>query len=268
MQRLATRAIWRAADEIGLGLSAVVLVSETGSTNSLALDYLKQGWPDGVCVLAVHQTRGRGRRGRTWFSGAGSGLCLSVGLQPSREELRQSSPTLAAALAVVRSLEELAPELPKVQLRWPNDLVFQGRKLCGVLAELQTPAHTGPQLVVGVGLNLAPLPEDVPEDVRQRATSVQELLGRPIDPNLFVARMIFNLALCRARPLETLAEARRRSETLGRRVRVRTPAGLIVGQAIDLGGLGSLIIETSEGRRALHAGELIEPLAHEVADEA
>ncbi len=260
MSALSTRAIWRAADEIGLGLTAVTVMSEVGSTNALALKYLAEGWPDGLCVLAERQSSGRGRRGRSWHSPPGTGLYLSVGVRPPRDELRQSSPTLAAAAAVLRSLDDLLAPGVALQLRWPNDLVFDGRKLCGVLAELQSAPREQPRLVLGIGLNLEPLPDEVPAEIRRRATSVRQVYGAGVDPNQLVARVLYNLSLCRARPRETLRLATERSETLGRRVQVATPAGTIRGRAAEFGSSGSLILETAEGRRELHAGDLIEPL--------
>ena len=145
-----------------------------GSTNDVALE---RASTTGLVVVADEQTSGRGRRGHTWFSPAGSGLYVSVVLAPqtARFDPQRATmlTTIAAGVAVAEGLE--AASGLRVDVKWPNDLFALRRKLAGILAEASVDAG----VVVGYGVNLSAAA--VPGDLRDRATSLESELGRAVD---------------------------------------------------------------------------------------
>jgi BirA family biotin operon repressor/biotin-[acetyl-CoA-carboxylase] ligase len=139
---------------------------QVGSTNTVARELAGAGAPHGTVVTAAEQTAGRGRQGRTWTAPPGSALLYSAVLRPL--EPRHSLLPLAVALAVCETAEALRPEV-ECQVKWPNDVHLEGRKLAGILIEAR------PQdgwAVIGVGLNLAIGEDEFPAELRDRAISL------------------------------------------------------------------------------------------------
>jgi BirA family biotin operon repressor/biotin-[acetyl-CoA-carboxylase] ligase len=140
--------------------------SRTDSTNTRARELAAAGSPHGTVVTAAEQTAGRGRQGRVWTAPAGKALLYSAIVRPLDE--RHLSLPLAAPLAVCDAAEELRPDI-ECGVKWPNDILIDGRKLAGILVEAR------PQdgwAVVGIGLNLTVPPEEFPPDLRTRAVSI------------------------------------------------------------------------------------------------
>ena len=137
---------------------------EIGSTNEKAMTLGREGAPEGSVVLAERQTAGRGRRGAAWFCGEGSGLAFTILLRPQFERVLWPRLSLVAGVAIAKSLE-LAGMAPEI--KWPNDVLIGGRKVCGILVEAE-----GDFVVVGIGLNVRR--EKLPKDLQGRATSLEE----------------------------------------------------------------------------------------------
>lgn len=156
----------------------VHVYGKVGSTNAVARELAEEGAPEGTLVLAREQTEGRGRGERRWYSPPG-GLYLSMVFRPDRAALSPLVSVLAA-VGVIRRLDRAFPDLGPA-LKWPNDIVVEGRKLGGVLPEAST-GPSGPRyLVTGVGLNLRSLGDDAPRDVRRRSTALEDHVEDP-DP--------------------------------------------------------------------------------------
>jgi BirA family biotin operon repressor/biotin-[acetyl-CoA-carboxylase] ligase len=265
--------------------SDVRWVAETGSTNADALALARDGAPEGIVIVADHQTAGRGRRSRTWVAPPGGSLLVSVLLRP-RAPVADAT-TMAAALAMAEAVADTTGV--DARLKWPNDLVVDDRKLAGVLAEAdwpagsaisagykQPPAHARAVVVVGIGLNVA-WPAELPpelDEVADRATSLDRLCGDgPAGSDVAEARRRALLAaylrrldhrygqLARGTD-ETVAALRAawrdRSATLGRRVRVDLGTSDVEGTAVDVTGDGHLVVETAAGeRRTLAVGDVV-----------
>ncbi len=153
------------------GRESVHVYGKVESTNAVARDRAEDGAPEGTLVLAREQTAGRGREGRSWYSPAG-GLYLTMLFRPARPTVPPLASVLAG-LGVVRRLDLAFPGLEPA-LKWPNDVIVDGRKLGGVLPEAST-GPTGPRfLLVGVGLNVKPLGEDAPKEARRGATALAD----------------------------------------------------------------------------------------------
>lgn len=140
------------------------------STNEELRRLIQSGVREGSVVVADEQTAGRGRQGRSWFSPAGENIYLSLLLTPRLPLESPSSITLVMGVAIAEALEELC-DLP-VQLKWPNDLQIHGRKVGGILSELEIPSEELPRLIVGIGLNVNIQKNELPTDIFDLATSL------------------------------------------------------------------------------------------------
>ena len=229
------------------------------STNTEAARQAALGVAEGLCVVAREQTRGRGRLGRVWASPADAGLYFSVVLRPRLAPAAWPLLTLAAALAGTDALR--AACAVEADIKWPNDLLAAGRKLCGILAEtVETPQ--GRACVLGVGINLTG--QSFPPELEATATSVESLTGARPDPEVVLRELLRALSERYARihaaggVEETIREwSARSSYAEGRRVRVTTEAGTLEGTTRGLEPDGALRVETSSGEiRIVRAGDV------------
>jgi len=229
------------------------------STNTEAARQAALGAAEGLCVVAREQTAGRGRREREWASPKDAGLYFSVVLRPRVEAGRWPLLTLAAAVAVADALrEECALE---TDIKWPNDVLAGGRKLCGILAETAEGAR-GRACVLGVGVNLSD--GAFPPDLKVAATSVEEQTGAAPDAERLLASLLRGLAR-RYRALQdeggaarTVAEWEARSSyARGRRVSVRLVGETFHGTTRGLEPDGALRVESDDGvLRIVRAGDV------------
>jgi BirA family transcriptional regulator, biotin operon repressor / biotin---[acetyl-CoA-carboxylase] ligase len=229
------------------------------STNTEAARQAAEGAPEGLCVVAREQTAGRGRRERAWASPKDAGLYFSVVLRPRIEVKHWPLITLAAALAVRDALAEACGL--ETDIKWPNDLLAGGRKLCGILAEaLETKA--GRACVVGVGINLSD--RAFPPEIADSATSVEAQTGRAPDAEALLRALTRSLARHCERLHETDGAARvvsewetRSSYAHGRRVRVALAAETFDGTTRGLEPDGALRVETDAREiRIVRAGDV------------
>lgn len=151
-----------------------------GSTNDEALRRAMEGAPEGVVVVADVQTAGRGRQGRAWNDVPGASLAFSVVLRPSLPLPRLPLLALAMACSVAEAAEAVTGG--KHSVKWPNDVLFEGRKVCGILAESRSGGDGKPVLVIGTGVNVNHRTEDFPDEFRQRATSLRQASGEYVNP--------------------------------------------------------------------------------------
>jgi BirA family biotin operon repressor/biotin-[acetyl-CoA-carboxylase] ligase len=252
------------------GSSALVarleVLEEVGSTNTelvrrVAAD--PAAWPAPAVLATDHQTSGRGRLGRTWSAPAGGSLAVSVLLRPRIPRERTAWLSLAAGAAMTEALIGLG--VP-ARAKWPNDVLIDGRKVCGVLAEA---LPDGSGVVIGSGLNHALAQEDLPVPT---ATSLV-LEGGPTDPDLLIAGYLRRL-LALVGAFEAAggdpeasglrAAVRAVSDTLGRRVRVSTAGEPVVGEAVDIDLDGRIVVERGPvlGSTACASGD-VEHLRYE-----
>jgi len=239
----------------GTRFSDLRWIAETGSTNRDLLEAATRGVPEGMVLVADHQTAGRGRLDRSWVAPAGASLLVSVLLRPSLDTEQLFLLTLACALAAIEAVEEVSGV--KLGLKWPNDLVVAegplvDRKLAGILAESQVSAGRVDAVVVGMGLNLN-WPADLPADLAATATSVNHLTNGPVNrEQLCVAwlrrydALLDNLTDPQGRD-RFLGVVRAASTTIGRRVRVERATESFEGDAVDISSLGHLLVDRGDG---------------------
>lgn len=149
---------------------------EIDSTNSRAKILGEQGYPEGTLVVAEQQNGGRGRKGRQWISEKQSGIWMTLLLRPQIPIEKVSMLTLVAALAVANGIQEYVDDA--VQIKWPNDIVINGKKVCGILTEMSTELDTIHYVVVGIGINVHT--KEFSETVKDIATSIYLETGKHI----------------------------------------------------------------------------------------
>ncbi len=238
-----------------------------GSTNTRAAELAAEGAPQGIVVLSRHQTAGRGRLGRTWVSPVDAGLYMSVILRPQAPLSQIPLLTIATGIAVADAIRCVCDL--KVGLKWVNDIIYDHRKVGGILAEMPAlgnataAAKLLPQaVIVGIGINVNLKAEDIPEELTQKLDSLARIKGDNIDPNAVAAAI--------ATALEGTAELlhpstsdqltgrwRQLSVTIGQMVVTENSERKLEGKAIDITDSGALIIECADGSHiTLHAGEI------------
>ena len=175
--------------------SRVEIFPRLTSTSRYLREQARQGIPAGSVVVAEEQTAGYGRRGRQWHSPAGRNLYFSVLLRPKLDYTRVPQLSLVAAAALWQALSG-AGVTGKLMIKWPNDLYLEGRKLAGIIAEMQ-PGCRGPEFVVlGIGLNVNTREDDFPPDLRNQVTSLLLAGGRRFDRAGLLAAILERLAAC------------------------------------------------------------------------
>lgn len=241
----------------------LVCLREVDSTNLRARQLAAEGAADGTVVIADRQTAGRGRLGRSFDSPAGQGIYLTALLRPDLPPERLAPATAMAGAAVCRAVEEVCGLSPG--LKWPNDPVIGGKKLCGILTELSIEGETGraDHVAVGIGVNVLQRPEDFPPELREMAVSLYQALGRPVSRPALAAALIREMdrlygALSAGDTAPYLAEYRRRCVNIGRTVRLLTPGGAgETAEALDIGGDFGLVVRTADGTvRTVRSGEV------------
>lgn len=226
---------------------------KVGSTNDQARDWLINGAPVGACVIADQQTQGRGRMGRTWETPPNSAIALSVILNPPHDALPQVM--MLGALAVAETLSALGAA--DVGIKWPNDVLFNGLKVCGVLAEAEWHDQALRGVILGIGLNVRVNFSGSP--LAYTATSIETELGRVVDRADVLAVLLARIDAWRDQlGSTTLYEAwRARLITLGDRVSVSYGIHTYEGQAVNVLADGALVIEDSSGtRHTIYAGDV------------
>lgn len=236
----------------------LVLLSAVTSTNDVAAGLAEAREPDGTVVVAEAQTRGRGRGANTWISPPGSGLWCSLVLRPHLAPQSVPLLPLVAAVAAVHAAQRAAGAA--LRIKWPNDLVAAAGpapdsrwlKVGGILAEGSTRGGGLDFAVLGIGINVTPLPAGVPQAIAQSAASLREVAPRACAREDLLAALLEELAP-RISLLESegiapfLEELRALSILLGRAVRVTSGGRLIAGVARDLDAAGALLVETPGG---------------------
>ena len=235
-----------AAQRLG---ATVHYLDTTDSTNSVAREHAAAGAAEGTVVIAEAQTKGRGRLGRTWVSPPHRNLYMSVVLRPPIEPAAAPQIGLVAGVAVAAAVAEWAPA---AVIKWPNDVLLAGRKVAGILMEMEADADRVRFVVLGIGVNLNTAPEEFPEDLRDKAISLTTGCGTPVDRGRFAARLLAHLEECYARfvrdgfaVIRPLWEAR--SCLHGAGVRIDTGGGLVDGIVVGLADDGCLVVRTAAG---------------------
>src|SRR5271157_235986 len=234
--------------EVRYGLQAkmlgnkVVHLNTTGSTNTVARQPAERGVEEGAVVIAENQTRGKGRLGRKWLTRSG-GVWMSIVLKPNIDPMHASSITLLAAVSVTKALRGAGLE---AVIKWPNDVLVNGKKICGILTEMSAETDAVNFIILGIGVNVN---NEMPLET---ATTMRSELGRKVDRVKFVQSLLEileedYLTFKNEGFTPILWSWRRYSDTLGRQVEVIYQDEVISGVAQDVDDDGSLLVKTEDG---------------------
>ncbi len=231
------------------------------STNTECKRQAMSGAPEGLVVTAEEQTGGRGRRGRGFQSPRGKGIYLSALFRPALELSQVSDFTAWVAVAVCDGIEACCHIRP--QIKWTNDIVFQGKKLVGILTELGMEGESGAldYMVAGIGINVNHGSKDFAPEIRDMAYSLAQILGRPVRRAELAAQVILALDRMYAgypeNKAEYLEKYRAGCVTTGRQVQLITPASRREAFAREIDDQFNLVVELPGGaRETICAGEV------------
>ena len=233
--------------------------SRIDSTNQYAKRIAEEGAPDGTLIIADEQTAGKGRSGRTWVTPPAEAIAFTLLLRPKLSPDRISMVTLVMGLAVTNAVNSLYGV--SAGIKWPNDVVIKGRKLCGILTEMSAEVRQVNYIVIGVGIN-ANL-TSFPEEIREIATSLKLELGRDINRAELIARVMteFERLYAEFEAQGDLGAVMQEYNELclnaGSKVRVLDPNGEYTGTSRGINSMGELLVETEDGQiQEVYAGEV------------
>lgn len=240
--------------EIKAGLKTSIIgrnieyFKETESTNIIARE-MAGSVEEGTVVIAESQTGGRGRLGRKWLSPEG-GIWLSIILKPRIQPLYAPRITLMAGVSVAKTIRSFGLA---AKIKWPNDVLINGKKVCGILTEIEAEIDMIDYCVVGIGIDANVDTELFPEEIRDSSTSLKKELGHEINRVDFVQKLMSEfealyLKFQKDDIPSILEEWRNMSATIGEWVKITTQNRTIYGEAIGVDNEGALILETGEGQ--------------------
>ena len=229
------------------------------STNIKAQELAENGYPSGTLVVADKQESGKGRRGRSWVSPSGTGVFMTLMIKPDINPNNASMLTLVAALAVAKAITSVTGE--EAMIKWPNDIVVNGKKVCGILTEMNAQFDYINHIVVGIGINVHN--ESFPEEISQMASSLMiEAGGKRFHRAQIIAETMsyfeqYYDTFLKTQDLSALV--REYDELLVNRnksVRVLDPKEPFDGKAMGITPKGELIVDTWESRKLVSSGEV------------
>lgn len=227
----------------------VYCFDSVSSTQDTAFRMAEEGAVEGTVVVAAQQDEGRGRLGRSFFSPEG-GLWFSIIFRPPLKPEACLPVSLMAGVAV-RDAIDTAMGLPAV-LKWPNDILVNGKKVCGILSEIVAETDAVHFIVCGIGLNVNVTPKSFPAELRPIATSLQAELGHQVSCTTLLCRVLEDLDRCylemlRSGPATAIAAWRAAPNIIGARVKLTAGEEVIGGKAAALDDDGALLVETRDG---------------------
>lgn len=244
----------------------VIVLDEADSTNRMLMRMAQEGCGDSQVIIADMQTGGLGRRGRSFVSPPGVGVYFSYYIKPTAEEAAYPTDVWAqltsfVCVAVSRAIETVCGVKPDI--KWVNDLYLKGKKICGILTQLDLEGESGlvRGVVTGIGVNVNNMPEDFPEEIRDIATSIAQVTGERVYRCTLAAEMVRELDKVRREfPLakaEYLEAYRSANIVPGREVEVSTPVSVRKARALSIGEDFSLLVRYEDGEEEeLRSGEV------------
>ncbi|MFT9496412.1 biotin--[acetyl-CoA-carboxylase] ligase [Anaerosolibacter sp.] len=221
------------------------------STNNMAKRIAGEGGDEGVVVISEEQTGGRGRLGRQWMSPKGTGIWMSLILRPSIAPAEAAKITQIAAAAVASAIRYVTG--CEAGIKWPNDIILQKKKVCGILTEMGAELNSVNYIVVGIGINANVDVALFPEDIKKIATSIKACVGNSISRKELVLQILkefeaLYLDFIHTKSIgKSVDICRAHSVTLGNMVKIINRDQTIIAEAIDLTEEGELLIRNQEG---------------------
>lgn len=237
----------------------VLYFDKIDSTNTKAQELAEKGYPSGTLVVADKQESGKGRRGRSWVSPSGTGIFMTLMIKPDINPNNASMLTLVAALAVAKAITSVTGE--EAMIKWPNDIVVNGKKVCGILTEMNAQFDYINHIVVGIGINVHN--ESFPEEISQMASSLMiEAGGKRFHRAQIIAETMsyfeqYYDTFLKTQDLSALVrEYDKLLVNRNKSVRVLDPKEPFDGKAMGITPKGELIVDTWESRKLVSSGEV------------
>lgn len=215
---------------------------------------------EGTVVIAEQQIEGKGRLGRKWISPSGKGIWMSLILKPDVEPYNVGSITLLGAASVYKALENMDIES---QIKWPNDILIDGKKISGILTEMNAELNLINYLVMGIGININLDKEDLPEELKNKATSIKIGQGQIIDRKKLLANILNEFErlyvsfINEGNNSKAIGICRENSATIGKEVKIVQGKKEKIGKALDINNKGELVVEFKDGNiQNIFAGEV------------
>jgi len=239
-----------------LGRTAVIgrdirVFEQTTSTNDVIEKLARDGVNEGVVVFAESQTKGRGRLGRKWVSPARKGLWFSILLRPELRPQETTRLTVASATALRRAIASLTKLEPEI--KWPNDILIDGRKVAGILTEMSAELDCVKHVILGIGIDVNQDTDDFPADLRKIATSLRIESGEMVSRAALATEILRQLdhdynRICHGKFAAVTDEWEENCATIGRNVTVQVGDRKVRGRAESLDEEGALLLRTEHGR--------------------
>ena len=252
--------------EIQIGLDTQIIGKEmdyypsVDSTNRVAKRLAYHGAPEGTIVVAEEQNGGKGRLDRNFYSPRGKGIWFSVVLRPNHLPKDAPKYTLMAAVAVAEAMTRFNL---RAEIKWPNDIMFDGRKIVGILTEMTGEIGRIIYIVVGIGINVNISRDEFPEEIRSVAASLSEMNGAPLSRVEFFRAVLeefdkIYIEVSKSGFDKVIERWKKYNITLGKNVRVISASDgeSFTGKAIDLDANGALVVETEKGLQTVYAGDV------------
>lgn len=236
------------------------------STNNYAKKIASEGCAEGTVVIADSQTSGRGRLGRAWNSAQKAGIWMSVVLRPAIAPEDVQVITIAASVAVVSAIKRVAGI--EAGIKWPNDIILDRKKVCGILTEMNSEMERVNFLILGIGINVKQDPEEFPEELRSKGTSLRAharekgIALEEFDRNRLIKALLSELErlyskISCGRTAEIIDRWKKHSVTLGKEVRISARNYECSGIAVDITDDGKLVVNCADGvTREVLSGEI------------
>jgi BirA family biotin operon repressor/biotin-[acetyl-CoA-carboxylase] ligase len=228
----------------------IIYYDSIGSTNSKAKELAEIGQEHGTVIISEEQTTGRGRLGRNWVSPKHKGIWISIILRPNIITENISQITLLGAAAVQKAIMKMGI---KTSIKWPNDIVLNGKKVCGILTEMSGEINHINYLIMGIGINVNLEEDDIPIDLKDVATSLKLESGKYMDRKILLASVInnfeelYNDFVQNGDIKETIEVCRKNSMLIGKEIKLNNRGKVTMAKAIDIGDKGELVIENDKG---------------------
>lgn len=228
----------------------IYVYNEVSSTNTIAKFLSMQNNENGTVIISEKQTKGKGRTGKDWESPLG-GIWLSIIMKPNVEQSRFPLITLATGVAVAKTLEKIGIENPEI--KWPNDILINGKKVCGILTESVAKSNKIENVVIGVGIDANIETAQFPNELKEITTTLKEELGKECDENLIIKIFLEEFEeICELFNHESYEQIlnnwRKRSYTIGKIVEVKKPFNpSFDAYVVGINEEGALIVEKNDG---------------------
>ena len=241
--------------------SDIMFLPEIDSTNNLAKEHARNNAQEGLVIIAESQTGGRGRMGRFWHSPPETGIYLSILLKPNLKPDQLSLITLLAGVSAISTINELSHQ--RANLKWPNDILINNKKICGLLCEMTQKQGNSLSVVIGIGINVNQTPEQFPENLKKTATSLRIVNGSPINRLTVIRSLLTTLDreyhfFLTEGGSSVVKKWSLNTDLFGKKISVKRGAVITIGTAMHLDESGRLVLRRDNGHdEAIDSGEII-----------